>query len=122
MSNPAAAPFVTLSESARKLPVFEVTENQTFDASSTPKGTSWSVHGNLLVQWTHFCIDGEPTTPFESGSVRYILKVDTLQGQPVYEWETHLNSHNLIKDLILAEGWEVDEMCGSICASFEPLP
>ena len=94
---------------------------KSWNPSSTPKGTSWNVYGILLVQWTHFDEDGEPTTPFERGSVQCVLKVDTLGGTPVYEWETALNDPALIGDLITQEGWEVDPDVGSIFVSLEPL-
>ena len=126
MSNPATTSSVTKSETltlaeidAIRARVAQCTKS--WDPSSTPKGTSWSVHGERLVQWTHFDIDGEPTTPFAAGSVQCILKVDTLGGTPVYEWETELNDPNLIQDLIEQEGWVVDREAGSIFVSFDPL-
>ena len=116
MSNPA-----TPSSFTRPTP-------KSWDPSSTPKGTSWSVFYNatprnesILVQWTHFDENGFPTTPFERGSIQSVQKVDTLNGEPIYEWETALNDPALIGDLIKQEGWVVDPDIGSIFLSFEPL-
>ena len=109
MSNPA-----TPSSFTRPTP-------KSWEPSSTPKGTSWTLHGILLVQWTHFDGNGFPTTPFEHGSIQSIQKVDTLGGEPIYEWETALNDPALIGDLITQEGWMVDPDIGSIFLSFEPL-
>ena len=131
MSNPATPSSVTLSETLSQEEIDAIRARvarcpKSWDPSSTRLGTSWSVYHNatpsnesILVQWTHYDENGEPTTPFEIGSVQCVLKVDTLGGVPVYEWGTALNESRLIQDLIDQEGWVVSE-CDAVFVSLEP--
>ena len=116
----------TLSETVSQEEIDAIRERvarctKSWEPSSTRLGTSYSIHGNMIVFWSHVDENGDACESFAKGSTMYLAKADTLQGLPIYEWETANHSIEPLRDLIKQEKWEVDDMSGAICRTYEPF-